>query len=285
VAGTVAAPTGVDRCVERLERELPRRWKGHLGPQLDWSFEGVDLAGKTMLDIGAGTGHHSFYAAARGARVVSLEPEIEGSSGAAVETFTRLRAELGVEGRVMLLRERLQDYDAEGRQFDVVLLASSINHLDEEACINLLREPEAVRIYRGLFERLNELTAPGGVIMLSDASRHNFFAALHLRNPLARTIEWHKHQTPETWIQLLLGAGFRSPELRWVTLGPLRYARPLLANRVASYFLQSTFQLRASKLANPRRRALATPGAGETAGEVRTELTGARPHLARRHNE
>jgi ribosomal protein L11 methylase PrmA len=43
---------------------------------LDYLFRGVDFAGRTMIDVGAGDGMFSFYAACAGAtKVVSLEPK------------------------------------------------------------------------------------------------------------------------------------------------------------------------------------------------------------------
>ena len=48
--------------------------------QLEDLFDGVDLSGKRMLDIGGGSGIYSFYAACAGAReVICLEPEAAGS--------------------------------------------------------------------------------------------------------------------------------------------------------------------------------------------------------------
>jgi 2-polyprenyl-3-methyl-5-hydroxy-6-metoxy-1,4-benzoquinol methylase len=249
-ASPPGSPASVERYVETFEGVLPRRWKGHLRPQLEWCFDGVGLSGKSMLDVGAGRGQHSLYAAVQGATVLALEPELEGSSSRPSETLLRLRGELGLDDRVALRSDRLQELDAGGQRFDVVALLASVNHLDEEACIHLLDDPGAVRTYRGLFEKLYELTAPGGTILISDASRHNFWGTtLHVKNPVARQIEWHKHQTPETWTLLLLGAGFRDPSVRWTTLGPLRHARAVLANRTASFFLQSYFQLRAHRAA------------------------------------
>jgi SAM-dependent methyltransferase len=245
----VTAPKpSVERFVELYEEVLPRRWKGHLLPSLQWTFDDVELSGRTMLDVGAGRGQHSLYAAVQGADVLALEPEAAGSRGSPAETLLRLRGELGLDEHVTLRGDRLQDLDADARTFDVVALLASINHLDEDACIHLLDDPAAVETYRGLFQRLFELTAPGGTILIADASRHNFWGTtLHVKNPLARQIEWHKHQTPEIWTLFLLGAGFTSPQVRWTTLGPLRHARRVLANPTASFFLQSTFQLRARR--------------------------------------
>src|SRR5262249_16285930 len=97
------ASSSVERFVELYEGALPRRWAGPLLPCLEWTFAGVELDGKTMLDIGAGRGQYSLYAAVRGAQVLALEPELEGSSSSAGDTLRRLRGELGLDERVTLL--------------------------------------------------------------------------------------------------------------------------------------------------------------------------------------
>ena len=38
---------------------------------------------------------------------------------------------------------------------------------------------------------------------------------LGLRNPFVPTIEWHKHQSPNTWIRLFEDFGFKKQSLSW----------------------------------------------------------------------
>jgi SAM-dependent methyltransferase len=206
-------------------------------------FRGIDLKGRRVLDIGGGDGMYSFYAAGMGAaEVVCLEPEAAGSHGEEANIFARIQAELP-ELPVRLVERGVADFhDSEG--FDVVVMIASINHVDEEACIRLLEEPQAKERYRQLFRHIASLTRPGGRIVIADCTRHNFYAALGLTNPLCRTIEWHKHQAPQTWAGVLQTAGFCKPRISWEPLyrmGPLVQA--LLANKVAAWFLKSCFRL------------------------------------------
>ena len=86
-----------------------------------------------MLDVGAGEGDASFYAACAGAeRVVSLELEAAGSRGGVREQFNRIREHLDAPN-VELRPETVQEFDAGGERFDVLLSVASINHLDEKA--------------------------------------------------------------------------------------------------------------------------------------------------------
>lgn len=223
------------------------RSPGNLRFALQTIYADIELEGTSFLDIGAGDGLHCLYAAAKGARrVVGLEPEAAGSSAGAQETFASAVRELGFDG-VELLPVTLQEYEPDGEPFDVILLNSSINHLDEEACLRLHEDAGARALYRGLFEKLAALAAPGAALIAIDCSRRNFFGRLW-KNPILPWIEWEKHQTPQLWAKLLTDVGFERPRVRWLTFNTLRApGRLLLGNRVAAFFLISAFCLTARK--------------------------------------
>ena len=162
--------------------------------------------------------------------------------------FERMRGRLGLVDQVTMLPLTFQAFDPAGERFDVILLHNSVNHLDEKACIQLLESESARATYLALFGRLASMAADGATLLLCDCSRHNLFARLHLRNPVASTIEWHKHQAPETWVSLLEKAGFRNPQIRWTSLNSLHTAGKILtANRYAAYLLTSHFRLRMTR--------------------------------------
>ncbi len=217
---------------------------GNVRFYVKYLFKGIDFTGKTMLDVGAGDGRFSYYAACAGAsRVVSLEPEAAGSGTGRVDKFKRL-ASLVDQPQVEFVPVPLQEYTHEDGLFDVLLLHASINHLDEEACVRLHEDPAAQETYLGIFRILASLARPGGVLIVTDCARRNLFGDLGVRNPIARTIEWHKHQSPELWAELLTRVGFVRPDIRWTTFNTLRSpGRLLLGNRVAAYCLTSSFRL------------------------------------------
>lgn len=228
------------------ERLFPT--KGRLRFQTQVLFAGVDFENKAVLDIGGGAGLLSFYAAAQGARsALCLEPEVDGSTPGVLEQIARLKQALGRQN-VEFKPVTLQAFEAEGEKFDVVVLHASINHLDEAACINLLREPQSRAAYRELFAKIFALSNKGAKLIISDCSRYNFFALLGLRNPFVPTIEWHKHQAPQVWAELLAEVGFVNPRISWRSFNRLgNFGRVLLANRFAAYFLESNFCLRMEK--------------------------------------
>lgn len=209
----------------------------------------IDFANKRVLDIGGGNGLHSFYAACSGAKkVVCLEPEAQGSRSGVNRTFQRLKTSLSANN-VHLVPLTLQDYEPEeGDKFDIVLLQNSINHLNEDACIELLNKGKARDDYIGILRKISTMTESGAKLIACDCSRHNFFNTIGIRNPFVPTIEWQKHQAPETWIGLLKEVGFIHPKVEWLFFSKFSVVgKMLVPNKALSYFLTSHFCLTMDK--------------------------------------
>lgn len=218
-----------------------------------WLFRDVALAGTRVLDIGGGAGVFSFYAAAAGAReVVCLEPEAEGGHAGMNEQFHRLRHATGFHN-VQLAHATFQDFDPSPGVFGVVLLHNSINHLDESAVVALHLDAasggaRARDVYRRMFGKLADALEGCGHLVLTDCARTNLFPLVGLRHPMLPQIQWHKHQDPSVWSDLLRQAGFSRCSLRWSSfnrLGPLGWV--LLANRPAAFVFKGHFRLHARK--------------------------------------
>ena len=205
-------------------------------------FKDIALENRRVLDIGGGSGLHSFYAACMGAKeVVCLEPETGGSRSGMGAKFRKLGGILGYN-HVRFEPLTFQAFEPTGKQFDIILLHNSINHLDETACINLLNSEAAKAIYLNMFSKLSSLASGGASLIVCDCSRYNFFALLRIKNPFAPTIEWHKHQAPEVWVDLLSQVGFVNPRIRWTSFNTLRSpGKTLLGNKLLSYFFRSNF--------------------------------------------
>ena len=228
------------------ERLYPN--SGNLQFHLKTLFKGIALENRRVLDIGGGSGLHSFYAACMGAKeVVCLEPEMEGSRSGMEAKFRKLSGILGYD-QAKFEPVTFQAFDPAEKQFDTILLHNSINHLDEIACINLLSDETSKAIYMDIFLKLSSLASGGAKLIISDCSRYNFFALLRIKNPFAPTIEWHKHQAPEVWVDLLNQVGFVNPRVRWTSFNTLRSpGRVLLGNKLLSYFLRSDFRFTMEK--------------------------------------
>ena len=216
------------------------------------AFATVDLRGRTVLDVGAGVGWASFFAAACGAkRVVSVEPEADGSRSSMLQTAEEIRDELGLADVVEIVPSTIEEADID-EQFDVVVMINSINHLNEDACTALASDDDAWDSYQQLMRTIRDRCRPGGSLIVTDCTNRNLFGDLGLRSPLAPTIEWQKHQPPEVWAKLLGSVGFRDPEIAWTpharlgVLGKLLALHPWLA-----YLANSHFRLTMTRKALP----------------------------------
>ena len=208
-------------------------------------FNGVDLVGKEILDIGGGVGLASTYAIVKGAKnAVLLEPESDGSSAHMLDRANALAQDLGCESRIVALNSTFQDFVSRSRMFDIIVMEASINHLNENAVQRLNFDPDAENEYLLLIAKMCEMLRPSGVVIISDCGRRNFFGDFGLRNPFTPTIEWQKHQQPSTWANLFSKMNFDRLSLKWgvhTSLGNL--GRFLLGNRVVFYFISSYFIL------------------------------------------
>jgi hypothetical protein len=208
-------------------------------------FEGIDLRGKSLLDIGGGAGTFSFCAAASGAsRVVVMEPEADGSSSGVGDVYQRIHRALGSPSNITRTTEVLEQMDRKNNKFDIILMHNSINHIDEDACVRLPIDREAQAKYLSFFDLLGEVSNTGTSLIVCDCSNRNFWVDVMGRNPLAKTIEWEKHQPPEFWSSLLSQRGFRQVDIAWGSPNVLGgVGRLLLGNRLAAYLTFSHFRL------------------------------------------
>lgn len=218
--------------------------KGSLQFQMDFFFGGIDFTNKRILDIGGGSGLYSFWAACSGAtEVVCIEPEDAGSSPGILQIFQKLNARLKCDN-VVLETTTFQNFDPKGKAFDIIVLCNSINHLDEAACINLLKNAKSKNIYREIFTKIAALSSEGANLIICDCSRYNFFGLLGIRNPFVPQIQWHKHQAPEVWAHMLGDVGFVNRRIRWSSFNRFRWwGRVFIGNKFMAYFLTSHFCL------------------------------------------
>lgn len=209
------------------------------------TFDGVNLSGKALLEIGAGNGVMSAYAVIHGARrVVALEPETAGSTKGSISSIQQIAQRLG--GEIMAIHATsLQEYQPSKEKFDIVLLHDSVNHLDEANCMKLHYDQAARERYTELFRKIVSMMRPGKLLLLSDCSRGNLYDKIGMSNPFVPQIEWQKHQSPEVWIKLLRPLGFDKMRLRWHVPYRLKRLGLLVGNRLANFFLTSHFHLMA----------------------------------------
>jgi SAM-dependent methyltransferase len=211
-------------------------------------FDGLCFDGKNVLDIGAGSGLYSFYIAQNGAKkVVGLEPEMDGSKNNYIYKFNEFKKRLNLEN-VFLKPSPFQSYDEKDETFDMILLHHSVNHLNEDACINLKKSDKAKESYKEIFAKLYSISNKDADIIIADCANKNLFSFLGIKNIFAPSIEWYKHQSPSEWIKILEKVGFRGFRVKWVAPSQLgKIGDLILGNKICSFFIHSSFIIYAKK--------------------------------------
>ena len=199
---------------------------------------------KTALDVGGGFGVLSFYLASQGVEdVICLEPMSDGSDSNAVNAFKNLQAAVPNGDLVEPKESTNQDFDPGERKFDLIVCANAINHVEEEACEDLLTNEKSYQIYIEQFNRLFAMLNIGGRFIATDCTRYNFFPQLGIKNPMVPNIEWEKHQSPYQWTKMLQEVGFVSPKIQWKSPNSLgKIGRPIWGNFIANYFTFGHFK-------------------------------------------
>jgi len=212
----------------------------------------LSVSDRRVLEIGAGDGFLSCMLKYLGARsVTALEPESSGSSESVVDRFTRSINALELED-VAVLPLTFQDFSAPPDSYDLIVSIASVNHLNEGACEVLCESDDAKQTYLGLFQKMHRMLDTNGVLLLADCGRNNLLGCLpsklRMKHPFAPSIEWKKHQQPNTWATLLGQAGFHNVVWEWVLPIKLKYSiDTFFDNAPMAYLTSSFFILKAIK--------------------------------------
>jgi len=215
----------------------------------DYMFGSLNLSGKRVLDIGGGAGLLTFYAVVKGAEAICLEPEFDGCTTGMIERFNHFKGLLPIpEAKISSQAVTFNDFE-DPEQFDVIIMANSINHLDESACEKLHFNQSARQTYLKQLKKMYDLLKSNGRIIVSDCNRRNFFNDIGLKSPFMPSIEWRKHQPPCVWLDLMHQVGFQPVSKQWTVPNSLgKYGSIFLANPMVAYFLLSHFRIEARKL-------------------------------------
>lgn len=206
------------------------------------------LEGASLIDIGSGAGWASAYAAVAGARrVLSVEPQADGSGSYMLATAAAVRDELGLGDVIEIVPKTIEEAGIT-ETFDIVLVNNAVNHIHEEACAVVDRDPEAQAVYAPFFQQLADSCVDGGTLVVTDCTNRNFFGDLGMKSPIVPTIEWRIHQPPQIWGRLLEPYGFSNPSINWIPLARSGWVGRIFGrNRFAAYFTNSLFRLRMTR--------------------------------------
>lgn len=207
-------------------------------------FEGIDLRGKRVCDLGCGRGAWTVWCALHGATVVGLEPEADGLHTANPFEALKENVELaGVGDRVRCEHVLAEEFlETASEKFDVFVLWNVINHIAEDAVQTMHHDAAAWQLYAEKLRLFRRTINPGGWLIVADNMRSNFWHDILRRaSPFAPRIEWDKHQDPSVWERVAREAGFRREDLSWSYLYPFK---SITANYVVQYLTNSHFVLR-----------------------------------------
>lgn len=211
-------------------------------------FQGIEFKNKNVLDVGAGFGMFSIYMSLMGAKkVVSLEPELEGGTSIMINTFNMLIKILNIKN-IEIRKEIFQDYEPKENSFDIILFHNSINHLNEQACIDYRKSEVSANIYKDYASKIYKMQSKNGLLIIADCSSSNFYNDLGMKNFFNPSIEWQKHQKSEIWINLFQSLNYKHVFTSWTTPGvfPL-IEKIILNNKLFQYFTFSHFRIRFQK--------------------------------------
>ncbi|MFT3894508.1 MAG: methyltransferase domain-containing protein [Anaerolineales bacterium] len=232
--------------IERISEIVGYRNVKRYSTKAHFVFDGLDLRGKRVLEIGCGKGSLVAWAALHGASfVLGLEPEKEGSQSISYRTLEEVVSTLCLNN-IEISPKTFDEY-VFSEPFDVVILYNVINHLDEQAVTDMHVNMASYERFLCIAEKLCTVTAPKGILILADAARSNLWGDLGRQSPFARTIEWKKHQNPKTWKRLFEQAGFKLVNLNWSQLYPLG---KLSSNFLVHYITISHFLMHLERADN-----------------------------------
>lgn len=220
-------------------------------------FASTTIKGKNILEIGAGRGILGCMLSLAGSSsVTALEPEAAGADQEVLEKFYQNIKACSLNN-VDPIQKTLQEYRLPQNFYDIVVSVDSVNHWDEQACINLHRSENDRRVYIEMFQKILRSLTDKGQLLTSEIGKWNLFSwssnHLGITNPLCPSIEWFNHQQPRLWAQLMRQAGFS--QVRWKWLFPAIFCRsdrvlfdnPLFNNAVLTYLATSKFIIWATK--------------------------------------
>lgn len=215
----------------------------------NYIFENVEIANKTLCDVGGGNGIASVYASVElsAKKSIIFDPLAEGSNVLMSNQFKSFLNEFKCKN-VVFIEDEIVNYQS-NQKFDVMLLHNSINHIGEDLIETLENDPRSLEEYTLRLSRIFSYLKKNGILIISDCSSQNFLGKLGLFNPIAPEIEWHLHKPPEFWVKICESLGFQKLTARWTARRELGFlGKYIFAKKIPSFFLDSHFVITLKKL-------------------------------------
>ena len=182
----------------------------------DWeylhSIRALDLKGKTILELGCGTGGYSVMFAHLGAKVIAID-----LSSVAIEVARERAQFYGLEDRISFISQPAEALDFPAGMFDAIVGAYILHHIEIDAAS----------------QRMRKILKPGGIAIFLEWVAWNPFEAIRLNKMVSKVFPHGDGDVTEDERKLdgndfaILRSNFSSVEIvRFYTLARLRYFLP-----------------------------------------------------------
>jgi len=197
-------------------------------------FSGIDLCGKSVLEIGCGNGLISLWLALlkNTGKIVAIdEYEGIGEDRNNYNNFKKIIKEnsLGID----LMKVDFWKNNFKPDSFDIVVANNALHHMirTEKYIFN---DTETRNQWVDLFSVIRRILKRDGILVLREVSRFNLWRFLPLR---FRYMDWEIHPTKKEFAYVIRKAGFKNVDLRNVVNYKLRYLSNVLQNNPLYSFL------------------------------------------------
>ena len=232
----------------QVMKEKPRWSYGHMLRRCEEALYGLEVAGKSVLEVGAGDGFLSHYLveARKAARVVSLDEYAgHGFDRRAGEINQRMREILGDGDRVEIVRADFLSFHSDAR-FDLVAFINVVHHI-VPARKRLSRSREHFEDACRLFRHASSLLSPGGQVLVQEIARVNLCPHPGYRRSMSN-VDFTTKQFAGEWKKALEYSGLRDVSVRYrlpLVLPDHPWLRRLFDNPLASLLADSSYVIRA----------------------------------------
>ena len=210
----------------------------------DEQLRRISLADKDILEIGCGGGAFSLYMALCGKakKVIALD-EAEGK-GFAIKPFKQLQTILQNHKipNLTVVKSSIYDYAVPENSFDLIVGNFSLHHAIRPFGY-LFKNEKARHAALSTFKLLHSLLKDGGMVVLREMSRSNFWRFLPYKWKMSH-VDWKGHATLNEWLWIIGKGGFDDVHHTFLTPFFLRtWPSFFIRSKYANFFFSSSFYL------------------------------------------
>lgn len=230
-----------DEIYDASTNDSVKKFRYHLEQQL----RNISLKGRDIIEVGCGKGFVSLYIALFcGARkIVALdESEGIGSEKGVLGFLEKTVEDLNIRNTKVVKSDIMKTSFPDG-SFDIIIANNALHHIVRTGKY-ILNDITTKNEWITLFRELKRLLKANGILILGEFSRKIIWRYIKLRY---RQIDWELHPTLREWLLVINLAGFKKIRFKYTVPYKLRTLESLFSNPMASFFMNSTFNIYAQK--------------------------------------